>query len=283
MPNANDNSDILYHYTSQQGLLGILAQKELWASQIHFLNDSMEFWHAFEVARNELQRQLEGAHDQVKEKLETLLGNLDSTAHVGVCVSSFSEHGDSLSQWRAYCGDGAGFAIGFAREELRALGEREGFTLQPCEYDDDAQKARVLKTIDEVMSTDFDTFPGFQNPIYPNEIVIFQTGGNFIECLTKLAPLLKHTSFMEEREWRLVSPGIPPERLCYRPGASMITPYFRLPLTADAKLNCIKRIVIGPTPHPKLSEKSVDDLLVSSGFPRFAVEVRTSATPFRNW
>lgn len=30
---------VLYHYTSQVGLLGILQKKELWATQIQYLND----------------------------------------------------------------------------------------------------------------------------------------------------------------------------------------------------------------------------------------------------
>ena len=33
----------LYHYTSQEGLLGILSSKTLWATRIQYLNDSTEF------------------------------------------------------------------------------------------------------------------------------------------------------------------------------------------------------------------------------------------------
>jgi len=34
---------ILYHYTSQDGLIGILKDRNLWASKIHYMNDSKEF------------------------------------------------------------------------------------------------------------------------------------------------------------------------------------------------------------------------------------------------
>jgi hypothetical protein len=34
---------ILYHYTSQDGLLGILDSKSIWASKVQYLNDEQEF------------------------------------------------------------------------------------------------------------------------------------------------------------------------------------------------------------------------------------------------
>jgi hypothetical protein len=38
----------LYHYTSVDGLLGILRSKRIWATDIRFLNDRSEFFHAME-------------------------------------------------------------------------------------------------------------------------------------------------------------------------------------------------------------------------------------------
>src|ERR1700733_4591483 len=34
---------VIYHYTSQAGLMGIVAEKAIWATNIHCLNDSREF------------------------------------------------------------------------------------------------------------------------------------------------------------------------------------------------------------------------------------------------
>ncbi len=39
-------SGVLYHYTTQSGILGILSNKEIWASKIYYLNDSKEYEHA---------------------------------------------------------------------------------------------------------------------------------------------------------------------------------------------------------------------------------------------
>ncbi len=39
----------LYHYTSIHGLHGILTSRFLWASEIHFLNDTQEFKYSFRI------------------------------------------------------------------------------------------------------------------------------------------------------------------------------------------------------------------------------------------
>jgi hypothetical protein len=40
-----------------------------------------------------------------------------------VFVTSFSEEGNLLSQWRAYSGASGGYSIGFSRSYLRSVGE----------------------------------------------------------------------------------------------------------------------------------------------------------------
>ena len=46
----------LYHYTSQKGLLGIVGGGclRLWATNVAYLNDSLEFYHAFEIAHKSI-------------------------------------------------------------------------------------------------------------------------------------------------------------------------------------------------------------------------------------
>src|SRR5262245_39760281 len=42
--------DLLYHYTTQAGLLGIIESGALWASNVRYLNDRGEFGHAMGIA-----------------------------------------------------------------------------------------------------------------------------------------------------------------------------------------------------------------------------------------
>ena len=57
----------------------------------------------------------------------------------------------------------------------------------------------------------------------------------------------------------------------------MLVPYYKIPLEPFA----IEDIVIGPTPHPTQSERSLKSLLVKHGLK--TTKVRNTSAPFRNW
>lgn len=50
--------DSLFHYTTIDGLLGIVQSKTLWASQIQYLNDSVEFYWALNLTREILESRI---------------------------------------------------------------------------------------------------------------------------------------------------------------------------------------------------------------------------------
>lgn len=58
-------------------------------------------------------------------------------------------------------------------------------------------------------------------------------GGNLVASLHRYAPILKDAAFSEEREWRIISRPImcSNERFDYRPGPSMLIPYYRVPIS----------------------------------------------------
>ena len=43
------NSELISHYTSLEGFRGIIESKKIWATNVMFLNDNKEYFHAFEV------------------------------------------------------------------------------------------------------------------------------------------------------------------------------------------------------------------------------------------
>ena len=52
------SEDNLYHYTTQEGLLGIVEKGEIWATNIFYLNDAAEFKHAFRIFSNKIQAKI---------------------------------------------------------------------------------------------------------------------------------------------------------------------------------------------------------------------------------
>ncbi len=130
MVNNNDDPDILYHYTSQEGLLGIIENGEIWATDILYLNDEREFKLAFELACNLLSSRISAASQkaQALQNIRSLVTQVAKDRR-NVYVSSFSAKGDLLSQWRGYCPQGMGYAIGFRRADLKTFAQEQGFQL----------------------------------------------------------------------------------------------------------------------------------------------------------
>src|ERR1035438_1214814 len=133
--------ELLYHYTTQYGLLGILKHKCIWATHIRYLNDTSEGNIVSQVIFEEFSSRYNTAPlfqmlgmatakpaGAVESVDEDALGQGTTMASwvtsQNVFVSSFSENGDSLSQWRAYSERSGGYSIGFRPEYLRAVGER---------------------------------------------------------------------------------------------------------------------------------------------------------------
>jgi hypothetical protein len=292
----------LYHYTTQTGLLGIIKDRQIWATHTQYLNDRREFLHAVDLVRGEIQRLLDEQNTRPGEASATRIEVLNrmhnalslSPEHINVCVCSFSEDSDSLSQWRAY-GGSSGFAIGFSGEVLGAAVEKQRFFLAQCIYDPGTQlnivRALVEEVLDENLSKSWVTGDRDADEVFWN------TGGNLLPYLYRYAPMLKNQSFEEEREWRIISRPIFAQRLDYREGRSLIIPYYRLPLWEDGQKTEIHEIIVGPTRDVERSIKSVSRLikgrdvikdrnlkgldLIKEGFGH--TPVIASQVPYRDW
>jgi hypothetical protein len=270
---------VLYHYTTQGGLLGIIGIREIWASHCQYLNDEQEFAHALGIAQDVLLNMKmfppHQARANIVEEMEAALRDRELTrGTVNVCVCSFSEASDVLSQWRAYGGGSAGFSLGFSGPFLKAVAREQDFWLVPCIYDPGLQRELMRNLLNDVFNENADP-----SRSWPNR----PAGGNLIEYLNRYAPILKHGSFAEEREWRIITKPLDCKQdgFGYRPGGSMLIPYYRTRLATQATPFELSEVVIGPTPHPELSERSLRAMLHLSNLG--ATVVRRSSAPYRNW
>jgi hypothetical protein len=275
--------DIIYHYTSQDGLVKILNTKVLWASHILYLNDHKEFQHAFELTKEKLEGALSNCKSTVRRAtLKRCHEELDHFETCAAFVASFSEDGDLLSQWRGYGGDGNGFAIGFDRFILDELAWSTGWRLGPCIYSPNMQSRKLSSLIASTIGPKFEGHPSYVNAEGVTTIFVQTPDSRLAGELSHLSPLLKHPAFSQEREWRLTLPENFPIEIHHRPGRSMLIPYCHFPLINTAQeLNCIREIVIGPGPHSDLSKKSLQSLLKATGLS--GIELRQSKIPYRTW
>jgi hypothetical protein len=262
--------NILYHYTSQAGLLGIIQTREIWATNLLFLNDSMELNYALQILHKEI-KNLEksvspeefGFVNEFGENLDTVNAPLSQNV-AGIYVCSFSKTRDQLSQWIGYCPDEGGFSIGFDFNLLPPnLFKDQGFAFVKCIYDEKEQSGMIVKFLNTVIEA------YCKNGVDPANTKRW-------EDFFSLAPQLKHPKFEDEQEWRLISKPTPIEDAEFRIGKSMLVPYLKIRLAEaqdksienkDIKkpLCCISEIYIGPTTHPNLSNISLENLLSKEG------------------
>jgi hypothetical protein len=95
-----------------------------------------------------------------------------------------------------------------------------------------------------------------------------------------VAPTIKHPSFYEEEEWRLISGalGTGMAKILFRIGKSMIVPYLKFDLGKEFPL---REIVVGPSPHKDLSVNSVRILLSAKKLRN--IDIDSSSVPYRSW
>jgi len=86
--------------------------------------------------------------------------------------------------------------------------------------------------------------------------------------LLRIAAVLKHPSFREEKEWRIVSPviantaGAP---ILFREGHAMLVPYIEFDLGLDKKPPVLDHLYLGPTANVNISMNSLKMFLEQHG------------------
>ena len=287
---------ILYHYTSQHGLLGILCSQAVWATNTHFLNDPTEFVHALAFARAMASRAYDDDYSQYFGA--ALYRSLDHMQGEDLYVSSFSEKPDLLSQWRGYCPGGSGYCIGFDQELMAEYCEEQEIRLAKCLYEHDDQLGAVANIISTAREF-FPSIPFTEEKFYSLPIEekldsmaelkrqldddLKSDGDRVIEraceLLSGLASLFKHEGFHEEAEWRIIA-SRPTQEVCFRPGPSYVIPFISLDFL-KAKPRALKRVIVGPNPNQSRAVKAAKILVERYGYN--ADIVTSSAIPFNNW
>lgn len=257
----------LWHYTTTEGLLGIIGSRKIWATDAMYLNDSRELlegadrlaWEAGNAVGDPTPNP-----SPVRRLWLELHATLGGDAKVklpaqGPYVTCFCSESDLLSQWRGYA-SGSGFAIGFAGERLKAQA--------------DSLQGRLVKVI-------YDSPPPGDDALFRGSaLTVGESGSHMVPAPEDLAKY-KHRAFREEHEWRLVlshasvlarqSEQANPK---FRSGVLGLTPYVQVEFGSDS----LVEVMVGPGGDQELRRLAVERLLTSAGI--MAVTTISEA-PFR--
>ena len=274
---------ILYHYTSLEGLAGILRLHRLRATDVAYMNDSLELQLASSLIAASLDEAARDASPIQQELLRrSRLDAKPTDLSRSFYVTCFCDDGDLLSQWRAYGANGGGYALGFSAYEIAWPGP---CGLRRVIYDPAVQQRLVRGTIQRACGAfaaiaaratraELDaslTFPAFAS-LLANHLHEFEV-------------TFKHDTFAAEKEWRFIIvaalDGIVPH-VQFRTDRALPIPYLYTPLRVpvpNSPLLPIVRVVHGPTVHPDLTKKSLHMLLQSTDYDH--VEVGGSRSSLR--
>lgn len=278
----------LFHYTDAGGLLGMVQFKKLWLTSIHYQNDSEEYYYAFNLVKDIL---INEYFSLAVDSLETSEDRMST-----VFSFSFSEEKDLLSQWRGYCPNG-GFAISFDREELNKIIRREELTVAKCVYDKSEQRDFIINNI--IGFTPEQYLEAVRQTRVTDTPRMHYICKYLLEDVRRLSPLLKHSSFSGEKEWRifkkvqtsseakLLSDSarnyIPANTIKIRSRKNFLIPYIEVPLDEGSATVNIKEVVISPTPHKSLALDACKVLLYGDRVTNYNAQVENSTIPYVNW
>src|SRR5262249_36119952 len=150
-----------------------------------------------------------------------------------------------------------GVSLGFDATKLIASATRQSYQIGKCVYDYKKQKSiatTILEHIRALISIRQQELSRHsQEYSTPYYLILKEVEVD----LLRIAALLKHPSFHEEEEWRVVSPIVTnyvTAPIEYPEGPSMLIPYmnFDLPHAADRRVD-IEHAVLGPTPNVNIS------------------------------
>lgn len=283
---------VLWHYTTAAGMVGIVRAQSLWATEVNYLNDASEARHGTDLflktlAEHDLTRVsavtgrfIEGLVDEQKRPIRSFLDE-----RLSIFVTCFCEDGDLLSQWRGYGGvdRAGGYALGFvppgaAPAWAQSAHGGQRVDLRRVLYDPKEQRAEceaIIGPLVQLLDTD------------PSDIEVQNSfARNLMDALGEVITWCKHEAFSEEREWRAIynrhteDAGLP---LAFRTSDGVVVPYVELALLRGvgeyADRLPIEHVNCGPSPEAELKRAGAERFLWESGYG--SVDVQASVAPLR--
>jgi hypothetical protein len=292
---------ILFHYTSAEGLKGIIESNELWATSAYYLNDSAEMFYGYNVLKEVLDQWLsENSRSEdsitlaLARQLRTSFEDLfEKRLLKPIYLTCFCEEDNLLSQWRAY-GQSGGYSIGFkVLPKIGVFGER--LTPEPNIYTcrwtkveyERTKQAEICRSILDPIFASLDEPTTAQamravidHPFFGYQKLLTSTMDVLLDEIVRF----KNEAFKVEKEWRAVvrqreflkqgtdDGGKTPLPVHFRTARGILVPYVKLvPWKPDKKLPiaCIRS---GPTLETTMATTAVHMLLETNEFPRVKVQ-----------
>lgn len=281
----------LAHYTTAEGLRGIIDSGNLWATSAYYLNDASELDYGRQLFGDILIKAIaEEGRDPVSKSIFQEAkkafepgGELESTIS-RTYVTCFCERDNLLSQWRGY-GQAGGYAIVFPLKEFRngamMVSDSYHTELHRVIYDREIQTLLLKLVLEDLISVlNEESILQLWKSYGPAEKHLFASSFNTFLQTMALNEIVrfKDPAFEEEREWRL---AVRPmsfkintqevQQLRFRTAKGNIVPYLEL-RPKEGRLLPIQSVRYGPSLKQKQAVNSLGLLFQQKGYPDIKFE-----------
>lgn len=279
-PNYNNVDAEIYHYTSLEGLHGILTSDSLHFTNIYFLNDKAEMIYTYKVILELISNLEQEIDDELYQKIKSRAEYITCPEYYqseseilfreDFYIASFSLDSDSLALWNNYTKsvNKIGFNIKFKAYELvpyiEDINKNTSVYYSEVCYDVTEQQKMLKKTILKYN----EKWNNIKN-INDSEQIIRDLWKNFIIY----SLFFKHPQFAQEKEYRIVIGNIShaeDKKLKFKCQHGLFIPYLQISFPKEKEKEFSSRIFeeikVSPTCDRSLIKYSIDKLLNNTGY-----------------
>lgn len=198
---TSDSPNTLYHYTDIGGVIGIVEDNAMRATDSRFMNDRTDCIYGIMLAKKILtQKMLKDDNTNKADYYRACLAQLETETADVLSRKAFliclSEKGNLLSQWRGYAKDTQGFSIGLKRDALdrtRRNDDAWSVILKKIDYDVESQEETILSILEKLYDKGQELNEDIEDVAH-----VAAT------ALSYSSAFIKDPAYTEEAEWRIV-------------------------------------------------------------------------------
>jgi len=267
------SDDTLYHYTTHDGMKGIIESRNIRLTHSTSLNDPNEIIYGQSIIDSVLNESIAHETDHIRlEILKAIQVQFDTFDFMDydVFVACFCEKNNLLSQWRAYSDTGGGYCLGikFTENTLMAssidtLKNHKYLCLRKVIYGEDRQIALVEEYIRTIVPA-IDTVLSQQQATDGHSPELSIMSIHAVNVLWDMLMTFKYEAYSEELEWRIIYTANrkhEPQFLQFTPVGLYSNPYRAMSIyyeQNDKLFFPIHSITYGPSLYPPRIEASLD-------------------------
>jgi hypothetical protein len=272
----------LFHYTTAGGFEAIVRTGSVRATNFSFMNDPSEISYGRDLIIRLLNAK-RSADGTFNDMLDVIARTLKEAPLPEIYVTSFTFASDDLSQWRAYGGTPARYALGFPTKAVHAATLRDyahPIRFSRVVYERTEQEVKVNAILDAAETS----FPRQQIPNLGPYV------RKLSRRLVRLLPTLKEPAYEAENEIRIIilkedaapdtdppAPGVDVPEVEFDTSRGVIRPFLTFALTDGAPLPLNSLHFLAPA-RPSAAEKAAK--LVLQRFGITGVTPSASQIPF---